>query len=79
MIWMLTCTVRSLRRTLDSMATPCSVNTMGELRAPPQLEITFFDFKFCHSFGFLNGLWREIYRHLDHVSNAAVSLMDYRV
>jgi len=52
---------------------------MGELRAPPQLEITFFDFKFCHSFGFLNGLWREIYRHLDHVSNAAVSLMDYRV
>ena len=44
MISMLTCTARGLRRTLESMATPCSVKAWGRCRRPP-LEITVCDLK----------------------------------
>jgi len=41
MISMLTATARLLRRTLDNIATPCSVNAYGAARRrPPQLEVT---------------------------------------
>src|SRR5208282_3612014 len=37
-------------KTLESMATPCSVNAYGRaLRAPPQLEVTICDFKLFSS------------------------------
>ena len=36
---------RLLRRTLDSMAIPCSVTAIGEYRVPPQLEVTVCDLK----------------------------------
>lgn len=49
MISMFTCTARSLRSTLESMATPCSVKAYGGLRAPPQLEVTNCGFKLLNS------------------------------
>ena len=38
-------------KTLLSMAMPCSVNTQGGDRRPPQLEITICDFKLAASCG----------------------------
>jgi hypothetical protein len=49
MIAMLIWIARSLRRTAESMATPCSVNTEGGFLLPPQLEITVRDFKWITS------------------------------
>src|SRR6266404_4376267 len=46
MMAMLAFTARSLRRTLDNIATPCSVKANGAALRPPQLEITNCDFKF---------------------------------
>ena len=37
MISIFTCTARGLRKTLESMATPCSVNAFGNLRVGNQL------------------------------------------
>ena len=34
-----------LLNTLDSIATPCSVNAKGMYRKPPQLEVTICDLK----------------------------------
>ena len=52
MISMFTRTACPLRRTLESIATPCSVKAKGAERRPPwdsKLEVTICDFKFCHS------------------------------
>ena len=49
MIWMLTWTARSLFKSLDNMATPCSVNAIGLYLMPPQLEITICDLKLSNS------------------------------
>jgi len=52
MISILTSTARLLRRTLESMATPCSVKTYGRLLAPllsPELDITLCDFQPANS------------------------------
>jgi hypothetical protein len=43
-IAMLTCTARSLFKTLDSIATPCSVKTKGIVRLPPR---PLFDIAIC--------------------------------
>ena len=40
----------SLLRTLDNIATPCSVKAIGIYRRPPQLEVTICDLKFSNSF-----------------------------
>src|SRR6266852_913610 len=51
MISTLTRMARLLRRTLEGMATPCSVKSYGAVRrSPPQLEITNCDFK-CSNWG----------------------------
>lgn len=41
----------SLLRTVDSIATPCSVNANGGIRVPPhvELEVAFCDLKFINS------------------------------
>ena len=51
MISMLTRTAVGERSTLESMATPCSVNAQGSFRWPPcpELDITFCDIKFVNS------------------------------
>lgn len=50
MIAMFTSIARRLRSTLESIATPCSVNTRGSFRLPPcELEVTNCDFKFAAS------------------------------
>ena len=49
MISILTCTARLLFKTLDSMATPCSVKALGSLRVPPQLDVPNWNFKFIAS------------------------------
>lgn len=49
-IWMLTLIACWLLKTLESIATPCSVNTIGKYRAPPQLEV----YKFNQSIGYRN-------------------------
>lgn len=46
---MLTRTARALRRTLDIIATPCSVKALGGLRVPPQLDVPDWNFKFRYS------------------------------
>jgi hypothetical protein len=52
MISTLTRTARSLRRTLDNMATPCSVNAYGRRLRPPRLfEVTICDLKRVTSWG----------------------------
>jgi len=48
-ISILTLTARRLLRTLDSMATPCSVKARGNLRVPPQLDVPVWNFKFANS------------------------------
>ena len=45
MISMLMRTARWLRSRLESIATPCSVKTLGGVRRPPQLEVTICDLK----------------------------------
>jgi len=49
MIWMLTRTARSLRSTLESIATPCSVKTRGGVRVPPQLALPEWNLKSSNS------------------------------
>src|SRR5581483_355894 len=51
MISMFTRTAVGDRSTLESIATPCSVNTRGNFRLPPypELEVTNCDFKFLNS------------------------------
>lgn len=49
MIWMLTAMAEWLFSALESMATPCSVNTSGSFLRPPQLDVAFYDFKIFHS------------------------------
>ena len=49
MISMLTITARLLFRTVDNIATPCSVKTLGSLRVPPQLDVPKWNFKFENS------------------------------
>ena len=44
-IWM----AHSLLRTLDNIATPCSVKTYGKCLLPPQLEVTNCDLKLVNS------------------------------
>jgi len=39
----------SLFSTPESMASPCSVNAFGNLRVPPQLDVTICDFKLSNS------------------------------
>ena len=46
---MLISTARSLLRTEDNMATPCSVKANGNLRRPPHLDVTDCDFKLENS------------------------------
>ena len=47
MISRFTRTARWPRRTLDNIATPCSVNAYGNVRRPPhELEVTICDLKF---------------------------------
>ena len=41
--------VYSLRKTLESIATPCSVNAKGKNLLPPRFDITKCDIKFSHS------------------------------
>lgn len=41
---------RGLRRTPESIATPCSVKALGSLRVPPQLDIPKWNFKSLNSF-----------------------------
>jgi hypothetical protein len=48
-IWIFTSTARLLFRTLESIATPCSVNTYGNFRVPPHLDIPKWNFKFLNS------------------------------
>ena len=45
----LTSTARLLLRTLESIATPCSVKARGEYRRPPQLEVPKWNLKFSNS------------------------------
>jgi hypothetical protein len=45
MISMFTCTARGLRSTLESIATPCSVNALGRVRVPPQLDLPEWNIK----------------------------------
>ena len=50
MISTFTLIARLLRSTLESIATPCSVNAYGALRRPPrQAQITICDLKFANS------------------------------
>jgi len=49
MISTFTCTARMLRSTLDSIATPCSVNARGRFRVPPQLDLPKWNIKFSNS------------------------------
>jgi len=46
---MLTLIACWLLKTLESIATPCSVNTIDKYRAPPQLEVTNCDLKLSNS------------------------------
>jgi hypothetical protein len=45
----LACTARLLRRTPEGIATPCSVNALGNFRVPPQLDVPNWDFKLLNS------------------------------
>ena len=45
MISIFTRIARGLFSTLESIATPCSVNAKGEYLRPPQLEVTICDLK----------------------------------
>jgi hypothetical protein len=49
MISMFTNVARLLLRTLESMATPCSVNAYGRVLRPPQIDVTICDFKLANS------------------------------
>jgi len=49
MISMFTCAARGLRRTLESIATPCSVNARGGFRVPPQLDVPDWNIKLLRS------------------------------
>jgi len=44
-----TFTARLLRSTLESMATPCSVNTRGAFLVPPQLDVPNWNIKLSNS------------------------------
>ena len=48
-ICMLTFIAVSLFRTLESIATPCSVNANGNFLRPPYLDVTDCDFKILTS------------------------------
>jgi|GEM_PF-6027636 len=50
MISMLTWAARLLLSTPDSIATPCSVKTLGSFLVPPQLDVPKWNFKFSNSF-----------------------------
>ncbi len=49
MMAILTRMARSLCSTLESIDTPCYVNTSGSFRRPPQLDVAICDFKFENS------------------------------
>lgn len=49
MISILMAIARGERSTVESIATPCSVNAYGGFRIPPQLEVANCDFKLSHS------------------------------
>jgi len=46
---MVTLIASSLLKTLESIATPCSVKTIGRYLTPPQLEVTNCDLKLANS------------------------------
>jgi hypothetical protein len=69
MIATLTSTARRLCRTLESIATPCSVNTRGGFRLPPcKLEVTICDFKSAAS--------RRVNRKAKSAGNLAACALD---
>jgi hypothetical protein len=49
MMEMFMCIAFLLFKTLESIATPCSVNAKGAYRGPPQLEVLNLHLKVCHS------------------------------
>ena len=49
MISMLTRTARGLRKTLESIATPCSVKALGSVRVPPHLDLPNWNLKSLNS------------------------------
>lgn len=48
-IWIFTLIALLLCKTLDNIATPCSVNTNGSLLVPPRFDITNCDIKLLNS------------------------------
>ena len=46
---MFTLIALSLFKILDNINTPCSVNTKGSFRRPPQLDVAICDFKLANS------------------------------
>ena len=57
MIWIFTCIALLEFKIEESIKIPCSVNTLGLLRVPPQLDIPNCDIKFLNSLIASNTFW----------------------